>query len=80
MFNSIFIKLIGFYKKHVSSGLNTRCKYTPTCSSYAVDALKKHNFFYAFFLIIYRLLRCNPLSKGGIDRVPDKKSDIKWLV
>ena len=80
MFNNIFIKLIGFYKKHVSAGLNTRCKYTPTCSGYAVDALKKYNFFYAVFLIIYRLLRCNPLSKGGLDRVPDKKSDTKWLV
>ena len=46
----------------------------------AIDALKKHNFFYAALLIIYRLLRCNPFSSGGIDRVPDKRADVKWLI
>ncbi len=80
MINRFFIKLLEFYKKHISAGLNTRCKYTPTCSCYAIDALKKHNFFYAALLIIYRLLRCNPFSSGGIDRVPDKRADVKWLI
>ena len=80
MLNKLLIAIIGFYKKHISSGLKSRCRYTPTCSSYAVDALKKHCFFYAVFLILYRLLRCNPFSSGGLDLVPDRKSDTKWLV
>jgi len=80
MLNKLFIGLIKFYKKHVSSGLKTSCAYTPTCSVYAIDALKKHSFFYASGLIIFRLLRCNPLSQGGLDPVPDRKSDVKWLI
>lgn len=80
MLNKLFIKLVEFYKKHVSGGLKTSCCFTPTCSSYAIDALKKYSFFHAFYLIIFRLLRCNGFSKGGLDPVPDKKSDLKWLV
>lgn len=80
MLNKLFIKLIEFYKKHVSSGLKTSCAYTPTCSTYALDAFKKFSFLHAFILVIYRLLRCNPLSAGGLDPVPDRKSDLKWLI
>ena len=80
MLNRLFIRLIGFYKKHISPGLHTSCAYTPTCSVYAVEALKKYPFFHAFGLIIFRLLRCNPFSSGGLDRVPDKKSDTVWLI
>ena len=78
--NKAAIGIVGFYRKHVSNGLNKRCIYTPSCSSYAVEALKKHGFFYAFFLIVRRLLRCNPLGKGGFDPVPDSKKVLKWLV
>ena len=79
-FNKAAIKLIGFYKKHVSVGIKDRCIYTPSCSSYAIEALKKHGFFYAVFLIIRRLIRCNPLNKGGFDPVPDNKKVLKWLI
>ena len=57
------------------------CRFTPTCSEYAIDAYKNYNFFYATFLMIYRILRCNPLNKGGYDPIPkfkDKKLK-KWL-
>ncbi|MBP5177736.1 MAG: membrane protein insertion efficiency factor YidD [Clostridia bacterium] len=80
MLNKLFIALIKFYKKHVSSGLKTSCAYTPTCSTYALEAFKRFDFFRAFGLVIYRLLRCNPLSSGGLDPVPDKKSDLVWLI
>ncbi|MBP5373103.1 MAG: membrane protein insertion efficiency factor YidD [Clostridia bacterium] len=80
VFNKAAIGVIGFYRKHISKGLNSKCIYTPTCSAYAVEALFKHGFFYAVFLIIKRLLRCNPLKAGGFDPVPDKKRDLKWLI
>ena len=80
MLKKFFIFLITFYRKRISAGLKSSCIYTPTCSAYALDALKKHTFFYALILIIYRVLRCNPLSRGGLDPVPDRKSDVKWLI
>lgn len=78
--NNLFIRLVNFYRKRVSSSLPTSCIYTPTCSAYALEALIKHRFFYAIFLIIRRIIRCNPLSKGGFDPVPDSKKTLKWLI
>jgi len=78
--NKFLIKLLKFYKKHISAGLYTKCRYTPTCSIYAIEALQKHNLFVGFFLITGRLLRCNSFSKGGFDPVPDSFSKIKWLI
>jgi putative membrane protein insertion efficiency factor len=45
------------------------CKYTPTCSDYFIEALKKKGFFKGFFMGVWRILRCNPFSKGGYDPV-----------
>lgn len=70
------IVLIKFYSFVLSPmkialfGAHARCKFEPSCSEYALIAFKKHNFFYAFYLTIRRILRCNPFSKGGIDEVP----------
>lgn len=75
----ILLSIIKFYKKRISPQIKTSCVYKPTCSVYAIQALKKHNFFKAFGLIIFRLLRCNSLSKGGFDPVPDNKKVLKWL-
>ncbi|MBE5765113.1 MAG: membrane protein insertion efficiency factor YidD [Clostridiales bacterium] len=80
MLNRFFIFLIKLYKKYLSKGLNSGCIFTPTCSVYAVEALQKYSFFKAFALIIYRILRCNSLNKGGFDPVPDPKSTKKWLI
>ena len=68
----IAIKTIQFYQKHISPTLGSNCKYSPTCSHYAISAYEKHNFFKATGLTIWRILRCNPFSKGGYDPVPDK--------
>lgn len=73
------IGILKFYKAKISPALKTSCCYTPTCSEYAVDALKKHNIFKALLLILYRILRCNPLSRGGFDPVPDNKKIVKWV-
>ena len=78
--NKILILSIRFYQKRISAVTASRCIFTPSCSSYAIEALKKRGFFVAVFLIIKRLVRCNPLSCGGFDPVPDGKRKLKWLV
>lgn len=47
-----------------------RCRFTPTCSAYGLEALQRHGFFRGSALAAWRVLRCNPLSKGGFDPVP----------
>ncbi len=74
---NIPIFLIKVYKKVISPLFPPRCKYYPTCSNYSIEAFRKHGFFKGLILSIWRLLRCNPFSKGGIDYVPDKFSLIK---
>ena len=71
--NKLIIKLINTYQKRISPNTNPHCKYSPTCSAYAKEAFLKFNFFYALILSVYRILRCNPLSKGGYDPVPLSK-------
>lgn len=65
------IFLIKLYQKYISplKGRPT-CKFTPTCSEYAIEALKKHGVIKGSLLAIWRILRCNPFSKGGYDPVP----------
>jgi len=67
----IFIGLIKFYRKYIS-GLKPypTCKFTPTCSEYGLEAIEKYGAFKGGLLAIWRILRCNPFSKGGFDPVP----------
>lgn len=67
----ICILLIKFYRKYISP-LKGRpcCRYYPTCSQYAIEAYEKYGFFKGTFLTVWRILRCNPFSKGGYDPVP----------
>ena len=62
--------LIDFYKKHISLFIESKgihCKYEPTCSEYTKQAIKKYGALRGSIIGIYRILRCNPLSKGGYD-------------
>lgn len=68
----LLMGIIKFYKKFISPLFPPCCKYYPTCSSYALDAVKKFGFFRGGWLAVWRILRCNPWSMGGIDYVPDK--------
>ena len=70
----IVIRLIDAYKMRTAS-TNPTCRYHPTCSTYAKTAFETHNFFYASLLSVWRILRCNPLSKGGYDPVPLSKEE-----
>jgi len=49
------------------------CKYYPSCSTYAIQALEMHGAIKGSLLAIWRILRCNPFSRGGYDPVPEKK-------
>ncbi len=67
----VFIYLIKLYRKYISplKGRPT-CKFYPTCSQYAIDAIEKYGIFKGMLLAIWRILRCNPFSEGGFDPVP----------
>ena len=61
---------IKFYRRYISPYKPPCCKYVPTCSQYALEALEEWGAFRGFFLSVWRVLRCNPFSKGGFDPVP----------
>ncbi|MBR5817716.1 MAG: membrane protein insertion efficiency factor YidD [Clostridia bacterium] len=69
----VMIWLIRLYQKFISPIKPACCRFTPTCSQYAVEAFTKRGFFVGFALTVWRILRCNPFSKGGHDPVPEKK-------
>lgn len=70
------IKLIKFYQNKMSPKMNKRCKYYPSCSNYGIMCYERFNFFKASFMLLWRLLRCNPWSKGGYDPVPELHSKL----
>jgi uncharacterized protein len=72
-FVAVFLAPIRFYQRFISPGLPRRCKYEPTCSAYAVDAVRELGVVRGTILASWRLLRCNPWSHGGWDPVEDRK-------
>ena len=72
----LLIALIRLYQKYLSKG---DCRYFPSCSQYMIEAIIRFGCIRGVALGIYRILRCNHFSKGGIDKVPDKKNVVKWL-
>ncbi|MBQ9992464.1 MAG: membrane protein insertion efficiency factor YidD [Firmicutes bacterium] len=61
---------IRFYQKFISPLLGPHCRYTPTCSQYAYEAISKYGFFKGGWLAAKRILRCHPWHEGGYDPVP----------
>ena len=68
----ILIAFINLYKKYISPFKGTRCPYYPSCSDYAVEAVNRYGSFKGSFIAFWRIIRCNPFSKGGIDPVDDR--------
>ncbi len=68
----LLIAPIRFYQRFITPYTPATCRYYPTCSAYAVTALRTHGAVVGTGLTIWRLLRCNPWSSGGIDKVPAK--------
>ncbi len=69
----ILIKLIEFYRAAISPRMPAMCKYIPTCSQYGIEAIERFGALKGGALTIWRILRCNPWSRGGYDPVPEKK-------
>ena len=69
MMKKILIKLIGFYRRYISPLKKPCCRFYPTCSQYALEAIEKYGALKGTFLAIKRILRCNPLFEGGYDPV-----------
>ncbi len=63
---------IRLYKRYISPGLGTHCRFTPTCSEYAMEAIMVHGCFKGLLLAAWRILRCNPRGKWGFDPLPEK--------
>jgi putative membrane protein insertion efficiency factor len=70
---AIAIAPIRAYQRVLSPALPQRCKYYPSCSEYAVGAVRRYGILRGLVLAGWRLLRCNPLSNGGVDFVEDQK-------
>ncbi|MCI8669860.1 MAG: membrane protein insertion efficiency factor YidD [Lachnospiraceae bacterium] len=71
MLKCFFIQCIRFYRNYLSARKKTiHCRYIPTCSQYALEAIEKYGPFKGTYLALKRILRCNPFSKGGVDPVP----------
>lgn len=82
---SLLLALIWFYQKLVSPLLPQACRFHPTCSEYAKEALLRHGVLKGVLLTLWRLLRCQPYCRGGFDPVPavwpdfqTKASIIPW--
>ena len=69
---SLLIALVRFYQYVISPLIGPRCRFQPTCSQYAVEALQRHGAWRGGWLTLRRLGRCHPLHPGGFDPVPDK--------
>ncbi len=69
----LLLALIKFYRSAISPHTAPSCKYTPTCSQYGLEAIERFGALKGSALTIWRILRCNPFSKGGFDPVPEKK-------
>ena len=75
LIKKVLIFLIKTYQMTLSPRFSHgSCRYTPTCSQYAIEAIEIHGIFIGCLLAAWRILRCNPFSKGGWDPVPPKKT------
>lgn len=70
MMKRIMLAIIRFYKRQISPSLPPACRFTPTCSAYAMEAIERYGALKGGWMAFLRILRCNPLCKGGYDPVP----------
>lgn len=70
---TVAVAPVRFYQRFVSPAIPQRCKYHPSCSQYAVTALRRYGILRGLVLAGWRLLRCNPWSHGGVDFADDQK-------
>lgn len=66
----VSLSIIKLYQSIVSPLLGSNCRFYPSCSNYALEAIKKHGNIKGYWLSIKRILKCQPFHQGGIDQVP----------
>lgn len=69
---TIFIKMIRFYQRHISAHTQPSCRFSPTCSQYAIEAIERFGAWKGLGMAMWRILRCNPFGGHGYDPVPEK--------
>lgn len=75
MIKSAIVFLIKTYQMTLSPRYSHgKCRFYPTCSQYAIEAIEVHGIFKGTLLAVWRIMRCNPFNKGGYDPVPPKKT------
>ena len=67
---NVIIFLVKLYKRFISPIFPNTCRFYPTCSEYMIEAIEKYGIFKGVGMGMWRILRCNPFSKGGFDYVP----------
>ena len=67
---SLLLALIRLYQRHISPSRPPACRFLPTCSQYAYEAIEARGAIMGVMLSVWRILRCNPLNDGGCDPVP----------
>ena len=72
MIGRALLRLIGFYSRAISPALPARCRFYPTCSAYAAEAVERHGAVRGSWLAVRRLVKCAPWHPGGIDLVPER--------
>lgn len=69
MMKKLTISLINIYQKYISKHIGNRCRFYPSCSEYTKQAIDKYGIIKGIFKGILRILRCNPLCRGGVDKL-----------
>ncbi|CAI8175796.1 MAG: Putative membrane protein insertion efficiency factor [Polaribacter sp. SA4-10] len=75
IFSYPFILLVRFYQTAISPFTSSTCRYSPTCSHYTIESLKKHGLFFGGLLALKRIFSCNPWGGSGYDPVPEIKNN-----
>ena len=75
MLNKVFIAFIRLYQLCISPLFGPSCRFSPTCSEYAIQALKTHGVVKGIYLSLKRIFKCHPFHEGGHDPVPEKQME-----
>jgi hypothetical protein len=75
---ALLVALIDGYRLLLSPFFGSQCRFYPTCSSYAREAIETHGAWRGSWLVAWRILRCNPWHAGGVDPVPPRTGNRKW--
>lgn len=76
---NLFLKgSVRFYQRFISPLKPPTCRFYPTCSHYALEALERHGPFWGLYLSVKRILKCHPLHPGGLDYVPTERPRVRW--